>query len=175
MDLWSKLIELLRVAPQYFLAFVIASAAFVFLPAQYAQAMGLSEFQAAYRAYGAIILIASTSIVLAYGLGEVRGWIGQTVRSHKEAKQRTNGLHALTPGEGNLLKKYIQADTRSLWLDGYDGDVLALVQADVLYRPAPESGARGAFNIREWARQYLREHPEAIGLRKEGDKFVRAK
>jgi len=73
-------------------------------------------------------------------------------------------LKDLTKEEKKLLRDYIFKDTRTQYLRDEDGVVKGLEYEKIIY-PATNVGSilEGfAYNIQQWAWEYLKRHPELL-------------
>lgn len=90
-------------------------------------------------------------------------------------RKRNNRLENLTKGEKELLEPYIRNDYRSRGILHSDTVAKGLADDGVLYAPDVVRDNLGhvAFNIQDWARLYLKKHPEILSdvpkLQKSGD------
>ena len=77
-------------------------------------------------------------------------------------------MHDLTPDERQVLRVYLESDTRTQYLDVQDGVAQGLAQARIIYR-ASNMGTLTtfAFNVQPWAWDYLRAHRELLEDRDE--------
>jgi hypothetical protein len=96
--------------------------------------------------------------------------------SQSEADNRRNHrLQNLTRGEKVLLEPYIREDYRSRRILHTDPLAKGLAEDGVLYIPDVVRDNLGhiAYNIQDWARLYLKKHPEILKdvprLQKSGD------
>lgn len=75
-------------------------------------------------------------------------------------------LHRLTPAEKAILRPYIQENTNTRYLNWMSGEVIGLVDEDIIARALnmAREGLPAPLNIRPWAKDYLSAHPELIDL-----------
>jgi hypothetical protein len=83
----------------------------------------------------------------------------------QEASKRNKRLHNLTPREQQILGPYIRSDYRTRSLPHTDPVAKGLADDGVLYRPDVPRTPNGeeAYNIQDWARNYLKTHPDMLG------------
>ena len=87
----------------------------------------------------------------------------------KRAKLRAGQqrLHELTMDEKAILRGYLLKNTNTLDLDWQSGEVLGLVQEDIIAFVPPTAlrdGLAAPLNIQPWAKRYLSEHLELVDL-----------
>jgi len=83
-----------------------------------------------------------------------------------KTKKREQRLHNLTPPEKKILSYYLANNTRTQKLSMWDGIVIGLINADILYQAGKftKNMIKGMFdiNINDWAFEYLQKHPELL-------------
>jgi len=87
----------------------------------------------------------------------------------KRAKLRAGQqrLHELTPAEKAILGVYLQQNTNTLYLPWQNGEVMGLVQEDIIafvQLGTLRDGLPAPLNIQPWAKRYLSDHPELVDL-----------
>ena len=124
-------------------------------------------------AVGLTFLLALSWLSVAGTLGGYR-----LMSERRQERRRYLRLHKLTADERMILRLYLKASSRSLSLSsGETGTAQGLADDGILYRPEqteerdPSRQGTTSFNILEWARGYLSEHPELVD---EASRFPRA-
>ena len=76
---------------------------------------------------------------------------------------RVKLLKNLSGSEKRMLKSYFEKDTKSRMCHVADGGVTGMVGKGILFCPSEyRYGVQAAFNITEWAWEYLKEHPKLL-------------
>lgn len=93
---------------------------------------------------------------------------GQRISAWLALRKKTGGLirrlNNLSPEEKALLKKYIDAETKTQYFDLQDGVAAGLKAVGILYRPTDMGDLEVgfAFNIQPWAWDHLRSNPQLL-------------
>jgi hypothetical protein len=82
----------------------------------------------------------------------------------KKSNEQQQVLYHLTSGEKAMLSKWIAEDYRSRRILATDPIAQGLEDVGVLHAPnvALDSLKQKAYNIKDWAKEYLKEHPELL-------------
>lgn len=164
-ELIATAIEWVRLLQRYLWGFIVVLALFLWGPRWLISGLGMSAVLSQDRLYFGL----SFAVLLGMVLSDL---ISSTVRGPIERleqvmwrKAKVKRLHDLTPHEKIILKKYIDHETRTQYLSIGDGVVSGLVHEEILYRSVNIGNLSGfAYNIQPWAFDYLRQHPELLGL-----------
>lgn len=110
--------------------------------------------------FGAILLLC-IALTIASGIGSA----GRKINDYHFWKARKKRLHRLSAEEKQILRAYIERQTRSLNLDVMSGVVNGLEQETIIYRASSLGHlmAGFAYNIQPWAWDYLNEHRDLLG------------
>jgi len=162
MDL-SKLIEWVKLSPQYIGAIFIAACVLLFAPESIQASLGISTFVENYRSWIGAVFVASGALLIshlgAYFVSKVTAWNKKRLFV-KYGKKR---LHNLTPDGKGILRGYIQGHKRSQILSEFDGIAKGLVKVMIIYRASNIGSHSGfAYNIQPWAWDYLNQHLELL-------------
>jgi len=164
MDL-SQLTSWLKLPQRVLWALLCCSALLLWGPDWFVSGLGLEQFIATYRMYLGVAFL----LLLAATLPTPIQWAGNLAlekwRSQKLLQARRAQLKDLTPEEKEILRNYIEKNTRSQYLDAVDGVTARLEGAGIIYRAANLSHAYTdfAYNIQPWAWEHLRENPHLLG------------
>ena len=159
----KPLLGLLKEPVRYIIGLGIAAAIFVFAPDSIINKLGLLKLRDEGKPYLGFFLLFCIAIVIAniigFGVVKYNGY-----RFLRAVKKR---LHRLTIEEKQILRGYIEGQTRSLDLDIRSGVVKGLVGEHVIYRVSsisnPMAGLTAfAHNIQPWAWDYLNDHPDLL-------------
>lgn len=92
-------------------------------------------------------------------------WLLEKFSESQEARRRHRRLHNLTPREQQILGPYIRSNYRARRLLHTDPVAKGLADDGVLYCPDVPRTQNGeaAYNIQDWARNYLKTHPDLLG------------
>jgi len=162
MDL-SKLIEWVKLSPQYIGAILVASIILLFSPESFLEEIGVSEFVVSYRSWIGAVFVITSALLFSHAGAYIVG----IIKSRREEKRLTNygkkRLQDLTLPEKEILRGFIFNQTRSQTLSITDGNVKGLEHSKVIYRSSNLGSYSGfAYNIQQWAWEYLNKHPELL-------------
>jgi hypothetical protein len=158
-------IEWVRVLQRYLWGFIVVLALLLWGPRWLISGLGMSAVLSHDRLYFGL----SFAVLLGMGLSDpisltVR-WPIERLEEIMWRKAKVKRLHDLTPHEKTILREYIDNETRTQYLSIGNGVVSGLVHEKILYRSANIGNLSGfAYNIQPWAFDYLRQHPELLGL-----------
>ncbi len=160
---WTKILEGIKLSPKYLAAIALASGLPLFGPERLQDALGLKSWLATYRAWFGLAFVVSAALLIVHLVH--LSW--QKVSEGKRRKrQRTAGekrLRNLTPEERSVLAGYILRNTRTQQLRIGSGVVAGLEHEDIIYRSTSFGKLDGfAYNIREWAWDYLQQNPQLV-------------
>ena len=161
----AKFLEIFKLKLSIFVALTLALGAFLFLPDGAAKQFGIQEIRTKYKSYAGCAFIITASLVTVQSLAKAGGYIRKRSLRSKFRKKAIQSLHNLTPTEKQILCGYILPNERTQYLSIQDGIVNGLCAAGIIYRSANVGNLYGrgyAFNIEDWAWDYLQAHPELI-------------
>jgi hypothetical protein len=163
MEALAKFFELLKIPIEYRIGGFIVSAAIVFAPDTLLTSLGVLQYREKGKPYfWLLFVLVSVSLIAA-----VVGVVKFKAQDYLLLRSRKKRLTLLTANEKNILRRYIEGETRSLYLDIGSPLVQGLADEDIIYRsttissPMHGFGAFG-FNIQPWAWEYLNEHRELL-------------
>jgi hypothetical protein len=163
MEALSKLFELLKIPIEHRIGAFVVSAAIVLLPDKWLTAAGVLQYREKGKPYFWLLFILVTISLIAAIVGVIKFKI-QGYCFKRSSQKR---LLLLTTDEKNVLRRYIEGETRSLYLDIGSPLVQGLVDEKIIYRstnissPMHGFGAFG-FNIQPWAWEYLNDHRDLL-------------
>jgi hypothetical protein len=136
----------------------------LFLPDNLIQSLGVANLLNIYRPWvGIVTLVASVYIVVGvvFNAGDK---IIEKVKGRWRVRQGIKSLESLTPPERQLLCEYIENETQTASVNVASGVVLGLQGKGILYQASIVGSLYDGwdFNIRPWAYEYLRKHPELL-------------
>ncbi len=138
----------------------VASCLLLFLPQKYLALIGLDNWVVMYRSWLGILLLVSFLVVL----GEVFNWAQKRYRVGQIFSNGKQRLRNLTPEEKEILRGYIEDNTKTQKLDMLSGVVNGLVQENVIYQASPIGEILGGcdYNIQPWAWNYLQKNKHLL-------------
>jgi hypothetical protein len=156
----KPLLELLKQPLRYSIALGVVAAIVLFTPDSVVNKLGLLQYRNQGKPYLGVVLLVCITIAIASGIGAV----GSKINDYRFWKARKKRLHRLSAEEKQILRAYIERQTRSLNLSVTSGVVNGLEQETIIYR-ASNLGhlmAGFAYNIQPWAWDYLNEHRDLL-------------
>lgn len=156
----KPLLEFLK-QPLYSVAFGVVTAFVLLSPNSIIDRFGLLKYRNEGKPYIGGFFLFCVGVALASG---IRAGIRQYDRYSffRSGKKR---LHRLTVEEKQILRAYIEGQTRSLHLNVTSGVVNGLEQETIIYRSSNLGHLMSgfAYNIQPWAWDYLNEHRDLLG------------
>ncbi len=164
-EIWKGVLEAIKLPPRVSVPIVLVAAYILFAPMQWIGVLRLEWVRENGNPYlGIALLLSGTSLL--YGIVSsvvpvAYNWLMNRCGLFI-ARRR---LWQRTPEEKELLRGYLQKDSKTIILPVNDGVVMGLMNAGVLRPVTRESQyGRTPFNIEDWAWNYLKKHPAAIDL-----------
>lgn len=163
-DFGKSFIEFIKLTPRYLVAVSIFCGLLLFLPAETLNQIGADEFADKHRFWlGALFLASLTLWVVAM----VKfGWvaISDNVRHWLLKQSVRKRLEELTEEEKEVLRYYIQNQTRTNVLRIDDGIIRGLVSSHVIYQAANLGRLSSGFshNISDVAWKHLNKNPHLL-------------
>lgn len=163
-DITKSIVELLKLAPRYFLAVAVICALLLFTPSKFQTTLGVVGFVNAYRQWIGIAFVCSVAIWVASIAGIIDEQIKAMWYRKKLHARIAKRLENLTEPEKQILRYYFAKNTRGNKLRQESGDVQALVGARIIYLAAPIGSILEGFahNINDFAWHYITEHPHVL-------------
>jgi hypothetical protein len=159
----AKLVEWVKLGPRYLGPLWLVLGVLLFAPEGLLRRFGLAEFADDYRPYvGVLFLLSSAfliSAVVAFLWEFAVEWLdeGLTVRNGRRRLQN------LTPADKEVLRAYVEGDTRTRYFTINNGVVKGLEHEGVLYRASNLGrGSTFPYNLQPWAWEHLKAHPELL-------------
>lgn len=157
------LFALLKQPLKYSLGLGIVAAIVLFSPNSIIDKLGLLKYRDEGKPYLGVALLLCIAIAIASGIG-----VG--VRKYNDYRFLLAGkkrLHRLTIEEKQILRGYIEGQTRTRYLDVNSGVVNGLAGESIIYRASslsnPNAGLMAfAYNIQPWAWAYLNDHRDLL-------------
>jgi hypothetical protein len=163
MDQLAKFFELLKVRIQIIIGAFAVDAFLVFGPDSFLKKIGVLTYREKGKPYfGWLLALLSVWIVAA-----IAGFIQEKLQSYFFLRTMKKRLSVLTTQEKNVLRRYIEGETRSQYLDIGSPLVQGLAAEGIIYRATSMSspmhgfGAFG-FNIQPWAWEHLNKHRDLL-------------
>jgi len=157
-------LECLKLAPRYLIALGAMAAVLLFASEEFLKLIGVLELSRDNRSVLGITLGVTSSLfavtVAADAISIAKGWW----RKRSYYRRVTNRMLCLTEDEKQILRFYIDRQTRANILRYDDGVVQSLVSDGIIYRSASIGNILEGFahNISEFAWDYLNAHPELL-------------
>jgi hypothetical protein len=160
----SRWLDWIKLPTKTLAALCIVCAVLIFSSEGTLGNFGLKTFVEEYRAYlgggflGTLALTAVNSLSAVWKF--IYPWIAEAYWIRLGRKR----LQSLNPTEKEILRYYIQNQTRSQTLPIQNGTVSALHKEKIIIRGSSLGSLHGFdFIIQPWAWEYLNEHPELVG------------
>lgn len=161
----SKILDFIKLKPQYALPVFMATGAVLFFPEEWLTTLGLKDIRDDWKVLLGVAFLLSASILATYVVFGCKGFLAE--RWMLKRKQR--GLHALTPDQKKILREYIDRQSKTQSLPCQNGVVSSLVAEKIICQSTavPVLGTIYAYRIQEWAWEYLTKHRELLKTEEE--------
>jgi len=163
-DYGKTILEVLKLAPRYLIALAISAGLFLFVPDKWLKVVDIYDFAHNYRPWFAITFVFSCVLLVIDWSIKINARIKHSKATAEASNRRLQRLHRLTEAEKQILRFYIQNNTRTNVLRIDDGVVNGLVTARIIF-PAANVGniIEGlAHNISDFAWDYLQKHQHLL-------------
>jgi hypothetical protein len=165
LEQFAKLVELTKIPLRLVGGIFVVVAASLFIPSSIVGKLGLLKYREEGKPYLGLSFLLLSVIIVSRVIGMVITWYDH----HLFLRTKKKRLHVLTAEEVQILRGYIEGQTRTSYLSIQSGVVKGLSAEGIIYRSsnlsAPGYGfASFAHNIQPWAWQYLNEHRDLLGL-----------
>jgi hypothetical protein len=162
MDL-SKFLEWLKLSPRYLVPIAIVTAILLFSPTPFLEKLGLSLFVIQFRAYLSIVFLLSSVLILANWVLSLFEWLRKQIEGRKRANEYYKRLESLSDEEKDLLRGYIDGNTKTQYFSVSDGVVNGLEALKIIYRSSTVGYLNNwSYNINPWVWNHLHDHPELL-------------
>ncbi|WP_166212979.1 super-infection exclusion protein B [Cognatiluteimonas telluris] len=133
-------------------------------PGWFVSGLGLEAFIATYRMWLGVVFLLFLAATLPTPIQWVATKAWEWLKERRGMKARRARLHDLSSDEKEVLRYYLTNNVRTQTLDCADGIAPALERAWIIYRASNVSQGYTdfAYNIQQWALDYIREHPEVL-------------
>ena len=156
-EIAKTFLEFLKLAPRYFIAFVIMAGFLLFAGEKLLKQIGVFEFAQNNRAIIGLVLVVSVPLSLISLLTGAYTLVKKWWRKRKFYRGITERLNSLTEDEKQILRYYFAKETRANTLRLDDGVVQGLVSKSIIYRATSVGNIVEGFahNISDFAWNYL--------------------
>lgn len=161
---WSKILDVFKLSPLHFLGVAIASGTLLFGRKSWHEVLGTDAFLTNYRTWIGLVFLGSVTIVSLHALSGLWRSVARVLKRRELRSDGEKRLQNLTPEEKEILRYYIEYNTRTQNLNIQDGIVQGLEHEVIIYRSSNMGSMVDgfAYNIQPWAWEHLRKHPELL-------------
>lgn len=160
----SKLVDWIKLSPRYLVPLSLVTGFVLFAPQRWLAVFGLVGFVSDYRPWFGAAFLLSTTLLVSAAKTAGYGWVVGRRQQARRLEAMKRRLHNLSEPEKEILRGYIEGDTRTQYLSMHDGVVSGLEVERILFRATVLS--RGwdefAYNIQHWAWEYLNKNPKLL-------------
>ncbi len=162
--LGSTIAAVINAGWKIYLAALIASVAFLFLPKSIIVQLGLDQLRQTYRTQAGAVLIISASLLLTNVISVAWNLALSPWYDWRFTRKIHKTLSELTFAEKVFLNPYIAGGHNTQYAEAHDGVAKGLEAKLILYRSSNISAAGGIFpyNMQPYARKILKAHPELL-------------
>lgn len=161
----SKWLDWIKLPTKTIAALCIVFGGLLFSGDSALERFGLAGFIGEYRAYLGMGFLVTLALTVVNSLASFWKFIYPWIAEAYWIRLGRKRLKSLNPTEKNILRYYIQNQTRSQTLPIQDGTVYALQKEKIIFRGSSLGSLHGFdFIIQPWAWEYLNEHMELLDL-----------
>lgn len=160
----SSLRDWLKLPTKHLVALALVTGFVLFSPHPWLTEIELDEFRSQFRPWIATVFLLSCALVLVNAIARTWRWGQRKRRVRIQRDKARDRLHRLTPREKEILRGFIEGQTRMRKLQVLDENVVGLARVGLI-RQASEIGhvlSGHPFEMPEWVWDYLRQHPELL-------------
>lgn len=163
-DIFSPLLEALKLAPRYFVVAGVLAAFLLFAPSEFLKQIALNEFAQNYRTVLGLVFAGSVALLSVTGVIALGKSIASWWRSRRGYRRVIERLNSLTEDEKQILRFYVAQQTKTNTLRVDDGVVQGLVASGIIFRAAAVGNILEGFshNISDFAWNYLNVYPHVL-------------
>jgi Super-infection exclusion protein B len=163
-EIAKTILEFLKLAPRYLIAFGAAAAFLLLSSEQTLKRLGLVEFTHNNRAILGMVLVGSVALFGVWLISGLLNSIKRWWRKRKFHRHMIQRLNRLTEDEKQILRYYLAANSRANTLRVDDGVVQELVAEGIIHRSASLGNVVEGFahNIDDFAWNYLHVYPHVL-------------
>lgn len=163
-EIAKTLLEILKLAPRYLVAFGVVSAFLLFVDEKLLKFIGVFEFAQNNRSMLGLTLIVTVALFVVSVAADAIAFVKGMWRKRKIYRRITERLNRLTEDEKQILRFYVEKKTRANVLRYDDGVVQSLVSDRIIYQSASLGNVLEGFahNISDFAWDYLHVHPHLL-------------
>ncbi len=160
LDILAKIFDLFKAPLRCVIALGIVVSLVLFAPNSVIDKLGFLKYREEGNFYLGVALLLCIAIAISGGIG----FLAQRYNNYLFLRAGKKQLNLLTVEEKQILRGYIEGQTRTMHLHIQSGIVNGLVAEKIIYR-ASSIGATGfafAYNIQPWAWKYLNKHRDLL-------------
>lgn len=149
-----------KVPTGFLLALSFVLALLLFLPAEIAETLAVSDFRDSYRKY----LGPAFLLVVSFFITKALLFFNDFRRRKASKSRRLLQLHGLTAEEKGYLSQFILQGRNTIHVAMGDGVAGGLEAKGIIYRSSNVFNILEGppFNLQPWARDYLSQHPDLL-------------
>ena len=167
MDL-SKFFDWIKLKPRHLFGVALAAGVLLFIRDDLAAELGLLELRNNYKGWIGAAFVASSVLYVTYGLSNAGNWTLLKVRQWRNRRVDYKALGRLTEEEREILRPYIERQTKTRSLNMESGIVNELVAKGLLFRSSqvatrwPGGAYMVDHNMQPWVWEYFNKHRELL-------------
>jgi len=155
MEAFAKFLELLKVPTNYVVGALVMLLLIIFIPESIVSNIGFSAYRKQGQSYLWVALIFTIFILLSRLIGAV----AKRYVQNKALSIRKKRLHVLTVDEKEILRQYIEDQTRTVSFPVGEEIVASLVAEKILVRVSNVGVyMKFPYSIQPWVWEYLNDH-----------------
>ena len=160
----SRFVEWIKLSPRYLLPIFLLTGFLLFAPKGWLGVFGLVGLLEDYRPWFGAAFLLSGALLLSAAITPAWEMVKRKRAESGVLRERQERLHHLSEPEKEILRGYVEGQTKTQYLSMADGVVGGLEAERVLYRASDlgRSVDYFAYNMQPWAWDYLNKHPKLL-------------
>jgi hypothetical protein len=160
----GRLVEWIKLSPRHLVPLSLFTGFILFAPERWLAVFGIVGLVSDYRPWFGATFLLSMALLISAALTMLYGWAKAKREERAFLRSRRERLHHLSEPEKEILRCYIEDQTRTQYLPMSDGVVGGLVVERILFRASSlgQSFDYFAYNIQPWAWDYLNKHRKLL-------------
>jgi len=161
---WLKhALEWLKTPAKYFLPLLAASTFGLFAPLDILEFIGIEYWRNDAKLYLGSVFVVSCAVVGCHYASEIGSWLTNKYCVFLSKRSAKSGLKRLAPEEKELMARYLNGNTRTIFRAIDDPIAARLVKIGILYAPFRQGDIdEFPFTIHSWAWEYLHKYPHLV-------------
>ncbi|SRR5258708_3293783 len=160
----SSIIKWIKLQPTYLFALFIISVFLAFADSSILAIFSLNGIISTYRWVAGLVFLSTGVLLFVHLCLKIISFIRKQICEINKLHNLQNYLHDLTVEEKTILKRYIESNTKTQYLDRENGITRGLEIHKIIYDASSSGTSLNSwpYNIQPWVWRYLNRHPRLL-------------